>query len=311
MELLNDQIDPVRVTVMILASSLRPPEPDTRNALSDSQTFAAAELACMILNNCAVASSSLSPLNHNLYVREVRAYGLLRSREIFSRDADMKKVFGVKRQTFSRILRHVRTRLQTGKDSPFGRPKFSAKLQLACGLHYLSKGVFYSVCLGTFGIGKSTAHKYVNKFILAVKHTYPNVIRIPSCAKLDTMVQRTMNKFRRFPEVQGTGRVLGAVDGTHINCPAPDNKREEYINRRRKYSLNVQGLVYPDCLDKIKHIILCCMILHNLCIDMDDHTEVQLNVELLDEAILEPDEAADKREIQEKFFGNLMGDNMS
>ncbi|GAU89944.1 hypothetical protein RvY_02435 [Ramazzottius varieornatus] len=56
-----------------------------------------------------------------------------------------------------------------------------------------------------------------------------------------------MNKFRRFPEVQGTARVFRAVDGTHINYPALDNKREEYINRHRKYSLNVQGLVDPDC----------------------------------------------------------------
>ncbi|GAU89945.1 hypothetical protein RvY_02436 [Ramazzottius varieornatus] len=78
MELPNDQFDPVRTAVMALASSLRPPEPDTRNALSDRQTSAAAELACMILNNCAVESSLLSRLNHNLYVREARAYGLLR-----------------------------------------------------------------------------------------------------------------------------------------------------------------------------------------------------------------------------------------
>ncbi|GAV08114.1 hypothetical protein RvY_17856 [Ramazzottius varieornatus] len=158
----------------------------------------------------------------------------------------MKNVFGVKRQTFSTILRDVRTRLQPDNDSLFGRPEFPAELQLACGLHYLSKGVSYSVCLGTFGIGKSTAHKYVNKFILAVKHTYPNVIRIPSCVELDTMVQKTMNNFRRFPEVQGTARVFGDVDGTHINCPAPDNKREKYINRHRKYGLNVQGVVDPD-----------------------------------------------------------------
>ncbi|GAU89288.1 hypothetical protein RvY_01854 [Ramazzottius varieornatus] len=60
------------------------------------------------------------------------------------------------------------------------------------------------------------------------------------------MVQKAMNKFRRLPEVQGTARVFGAVDGTHIKCPAPDNKREEYINRHQKCSLNVQGLVDPD-----------------------------------------------------------------
>ncbi|GAV08115.1 hypothetical protein RvY_17857 [Ramazzottius varieornatus] len=68
MELPNDQFDPVRVAVMTLASSPRPPEPDTRNALSDCQTTAAAEVGCMILNNCAVASSLLSRLNYNLYV---------------------------------------------------------------------------------------------------------------------------------------------------------------------------------------------------------------------------------------------------
>ncbi|GAU89289.1 hypothetical protein RvY_01855 [Ramazzottius varieornatus] len=62
-----------------------------------------------------MASSLLSRLNHNLYVRELRAYGLLRFWEIFNSDADIKKVFGVKRQTFSRILRDVGTRLQPEK----------------------------------------------------------------------------------------------------------------------------------------------------------------------------------------------------
>ncbi|GAV08113.1 hypothetical protein RvY_17855 [Ramazzottius varieornatus] len=77
-----------------------------------------------------------------------------------------------------------------------------------------------------------------------------------------------------------------------------------------KQCFRVLRYVESTSLDKIKHIILCCMILHNLCINMDDYTEVQLNLDLLDEAILEPDEAADKREIREKFFRNLMRDNM-
>ena len=231
---------------MAMACSLRPPEPDAIAELSDSKMSTAAQLAYTILNNCCVSSSLLSQLNRKLYTHGVRLYGRARFWEIYRSNADMKDVFGVKRQTFSKLLHDVRSRLNPDKDSHPGRPEFPAELQLACGLHYLTKGSAYSVCLGTFGIGKSTAHKYVSKFILAIKRTYPEAIRIPSVVKLDTMVQKTMTKFRRSPEVDGTARVFGAVDGTHIRCIAPDNKRDEYCNRHGKYSLNVQGLVDPD-----------------------------------------------------------------
>ena len=62
-------------------------------------------------------------------------------------------------------------------------------------------------------------------------------------------------------------------------------------------------------LDKIKNIILCCMILHNICIDMNDNTEIELDVNLLDEVVLEPDETGDKRQIRENFFRKLLGNN--
>ena len=62
-------------------------------------------------------------------------------------------------------------------------------------------------------------------------------------------------------------------------------------------------------LSKIKHIILCCVILHNICIDQRDYVEVDLDASLLDQAAEIEDDTIDKRMIRENFFRQLMGDN--
>lgn len=38
--------------------------------------------------------------------------------------------------------------------------------------------------------------------------------------------------------------VLGAIDGTHINIPAPHEHQEAYINRKGHHSIQLQVCLY-------------------------------------------------------------------
>ena len=59
-------------------------------------------------------------------------------------------------------------------------------------------------------------------------------------------------------------------------------------------------------LSKIKHIVLACVILHNICIRERDELDVTF-----DAALLEQDQeiTATKSHIREEFFRKSMGEN--
>ncbi|XP_036149223.1 putative nuclease HARBI1 [Monomorium pharaonis] len=45
----------------------------------------------------------------------------------------------------------------------------------------------------------------------------------------------------RFP------KVIGAIDGTHINIPAPKDYPEAYVNRKGHHSIQLQAICYHTC----------------------------------------------------------------
>ncbi|GAU95157.1 hypothetical protein RvY_06829 [Ramazzottius varieornatus] len=198
------------INIAVTAASQRPPEADQRTVRTESQISAAAELICTVIRNCATASSLLSSLNRQLPLYKVRVLQRQAFWELYSDDDDLKKVFGVQRSTFAKLLRDLKPYLQPTRDSFFGRPEHPLELQVACSLYYLTKGTSYSTCIGVFGIGKSTAFKYVKRFVLAVKHAYPDVVKMPSAVQLDLMFHKTMKKFRWFAEVEGSVCVWGS-----------------------------------------------------------------------------------------------------
>ena len=238
-----DVSEEIQLSLAVLSASAG--MSSSQNVVETSQITDAVSLVKIVMLNSSMASSFLSSIIREERILVDRSRKRAAFWETYRHDEDMFKVFGIKRSTFELLLRDLRPQLQP-VNLIHGRPEHAVEIQIACGLHYLSKRAAYRTCIGIFGVGHATAHKYVNKVLMALKHTYPDEIAMPSPFEIDIMVQKTMDKFRRFRQVQGVSRVFGAVDGTHIYCLAPDGKREEYVNRHHTYSILMQGLVSPD-----------------------------------------------------------------
>lgn len=46
-----------------------------------------------------------------------------------------------------------------------------------------------------------------------------------------------------FSEVNGFPDTIGAIDGTHINIPAPIINPETYVNRKGQHSIQLQVII--------------------------------------------------------------------
>ncbi|XP_071579325.1 putative nuclease HARBI1 [Temnothorax nylanderi] len=50
-----------------------------------------------------------------------------------------------------------------------------------------------------------------------------------------------------FENASGFSKIVGAIDGTHINIPAPKNNPECYINRKGHHSIQLQAICDHKC----------------------------------------------------------------
>lgn len=51
----------------------------------------------------------------------------------------------------------------------------------------------------------------------------------------------------KFETTSAFPNVIGAIDGTHINIPAPRKHPECYVNRKGHHSIQLQAICDADC----------------------------------------------------------------
>lgn len=84
-----------------------------------------------------------------------------------------------------------------------------------------------------FDVGRSTALYITRRVVSAIVDLAPIVIKWPK----DERVNQVLAGFQRS---SGFSKVIGAIDGTHINIQAPKHYPEAYVNRKGHYAIQLQ-----------------------------------------------------------------------
>lgn len=106
---------------------------------------------------------------------------------------------------------------------------------MAATLYYLADEGRMRKTGNAFGLAKSTISLIVRRVSKAVVAIGPKYIRLP------TSPEEVKEKVARFHQSYGIPQCIGAVDGTHIDIKRPNKDATDYMNRKQKFSINVQA----------------------------------------------------------------------
>ncbi|XP_025162707.1 putative nuclease HARBI1, partial [Harpegnathos saltator] len=93
---------------------------------------------------------------------------------------------------------------------------------------------YRSIC-EKFDIGRATALKSVRRVTRALVHLAPIFITWPKEERIEEV-------FKGFAMLSGFSKVIGSLDGTHINIKALSINPECYINRKGHHSIQLQAI---------------------------------------------------------------------
>lgn len=91
---------------------------------------------------------------------------------------------------------------------------------------------FRSIC-EKFDVSRATALNVTRRVVRAVYDLAPTVIKWPLANNVNEV-------WTGFEVSSGFPKVIGAIDGTHINIQAPRIQPASYVNRKGHYSIQLQ-----------------------------------------------------------------------
>ena len=109
--------------------------------------------------------------------------------------------------------------------------------KVACTLYYLSDEGRLRKTANAFGLSRQVVSKIIRDVCRAMTvHLGSEYIKLPSTvAEMEDLVKNFYNN-HGFPQC------FGAIDGTHIDIKQPKVNSTDYLNRKHRYSLNVQAV---------------------------------------------------------------------
>ena len=147
---------------------------------------------------------------------------------------DWKENFRMSRVTFLSLCEELKPLIE--RQSTRMRMPIEVDRQVALTLYYLADEGRMRKTANSFGISRPSVSITVRRVCRAIcEHLGPQLIRLPTTEEEVNEKTRAFFDCFRFPQC------LGAVDGMHIDVKQPAANAIDFINRKSRFSINVQA----------------------------------------------------------------------
>ena len=147
---------------------------------------------------------------------------------------EWKENFIMQKHNFQRLCAELAPLIEK-KETNMRKP-ITVECQVAVTLYYLSDEGRLRKTANAFGISRSSVSLIVRNVTKAISlHLGPKYIQVPLTE------EAVKEKVTKFYTTFSVPQCLGAKDCMHIEIKQPASNATDYINRKGRYSINVQA----------------------------------------------------------------------